>query len=136
MYGNYSASEGQVYDACKAVGLHDKFQSLGDGYQTVIGDGGIRLSGGELQRLAIARVIIQNPKIIFLDGATSSVDSSTEALIQRNLRRLWRGRTIFITAYVLAFTESSSSTDTSSQTPSINSCEGRQYNGVTTWPRR
>lgn len=99
MYANFSATEGQVYDACKAVALHDRFVSLGDGYHTIIGDGGVKLSGGELQRLAIARVIIQNPKIILLDGATSSVDSSTEALIQRNLKRLWRGKTILITSY-------------------------------------
>lgn len=99
MYGNVFATEGQVYDACKAVALHDRFVSLGDGYHTIIGDDGVKLSGGELQRLAIARVMVQNPKIILLDGATSSVDSSTEALIQRNFKRLWRGKTILITSY-------------------------------------
>lgn len=103
IYGNFSATKEQVYDVCKAVDLHDKFESLADGYQTIVGDGGMRLSGGELQRVAIARAMIKDSKIILLDEATNSVDSSTEALIQRNLRKLCKGKTTFIIAYVHAF---------------------------------
>lgn len=103
IYGNFSATKEQVYDVCKAVDLHDKFESLADGYQTIVGDGGMRLSGGELQRIAIARAMIKDSKIILLDEATNSVDSSTEALIQRNLRKLCKGKTTFIIAYVHAF---------------------------------
>lgn len=99
-YGNFSVTKEQVYDVCKAVDLHDKFESLADGYETVVGDGDMRLSGGELQRVAIARAMIKNSKIILLDEPTNSVDSSTEALIQRNLRKLCKGKTTFIIAYV------------------------------------
>lgn len=101
-YGNFSATKEQVHNVCKAVDLHDKFESLADGYQTIVGDGGVRLSGGELQRVAIARAMIKDSKIILLDEATNSVDSSTEALIQRNLRKLCKGKTTFIIAYVHA----------------------------------
>lgn len=99
-YGNFSATKEQVYDVCKALDLHEKFESLADGYQTIVGDGGMRLSGGELQRVAIARAMIKNSKIILLDEPTNSVDSSTEALIQKNLRKLCKGKTTFIIAYV------------------------------------
>ena len=99
-YDNFSVTKEQVYDVCKAMDLHDKFESLADGYETVVGDGDMRLSGGELQRVAIARAMIKNSKIILLDEPTNSVDSSTEALIQRNLRKLCKGKTTFIIAYV------------------------------------
>lgn len=99
--GDFPVPEEQIYDACKAVALHDKFKSLANGYQTMLGEGGVTLSGGELQRLAIARALIHNPKILLLDEAINSVDSSTEILVQRNLRHWRKGRTTFIIAYVM-----------------------------------
>lgn len=102
LYGNTFVSEEQVHGACRAVALHDKFRSLANGYQTIIGDGDVRLSGGELQKLALARVMVKNPKIVLLDEATSSVDSSTEALMQKNFKMFWKGKTVFTIACVIA----------------------------------
>lgn len=100
--GNSFASEEQAYEACKAVALHEKLNLLPRGYQTILGDADTQLSGGELQRLALARVIVKNPKIIILDEATSSVDSNTEALIQRNLKKFCKEKTIIVVAYVIS----------------------------------
>lgn len=107
--GNSLASAGQAYEACKAVALHEKLNSLPRGYQTILGEVYTQLSGGELQRLALARVIVKNPKIIILDEATSSVDSNTEALIQRNLKKFCKDKTIIVVAYVIPFSSYSSS---------------------------
>ena len=101
LYGNPFISEEQVHGACKAVALHDKFRSLANGYQTIIGDGDMRLSGGELQRLGLARVMVKNPKILLLDEATNSVDSRTEALMQKNFKNFCKGKTTFVIAYVI-----------------------------------
>jgi ABC-type transport system involved in Fe-S cluster assembly fused permease/ATPase subunit len=104
-YANPLATDNEVFEACKAVGLHDKFTDPGKfplGYETVVGERGARLSGGQLQRVAIARVLVQNPMIVLLDEATSSVDSETESEILQSFRRLQTGRTTITIAYVVA----------------------------------
>lgn len=97
-YANFEASDDEIFEACKAVALHEKFLSFSDGYQTLVGERGVKLSGGELQRVAIARAIVKNPKLVLLDEATSSVDSETEAQIQKSLGALTRGRTTLVIA--------------------------------------
>ncbi|GAD94718.1 hypothetical protein HCAG_00092 [Paecilomyces variotii No. 5] len=101
-YANPSATDEEIYDACKAVALHDKFLTFPDGYQTLVGERGVKLSGGELQRVAIARAIVRDPNIVLLDEATSSVDSNTEMQIQDSLGRLTAGRTTLIIAHRLS----------------------------------
>lgn len=97
-YANFGASDEEIFEACKAVALHEKFLSFPDGYETLVGERGMKLSGGELQRVAIARAIVKSPKIVLLDEATSSVDSETEARIQESLGALSAGRTTFVIA--------------------------------------
>ncbi|PGH30600.1 hypothetical protein GX50_06638 [[Emmonsia] crescens] len=101
-YARLDATDEEVIEACKAVALHDRILTFTDGYKTKVGERGQKLSGGELQRVAIARVIIQNPKIVLLDEATSSMDSETEAHVQESLHRLSEGRTTFIIAHRLS----------------------------------
>ncbi|KAL1958250.1 hypothetical protein VTO42DRAFT_4758 [Malbranchea cinnamomea] len=101
-YARLDASDDDVIQACKAVALHDKIMSFTDGYDTVVGEFGVKLSGGELQRVAIARAIIKNPQIVVLDEATSSVDSETEAQVQESLRALSEGRTTLVIAHRLS----------------------------------
>ncbi|KAJ9192564.1 hypothetical protein DTO164E3_7530 [Paecilomyces variotii] len=101
-YANPSATDEEIYEACKAVALHDKFLSFPDGYRTLVGERGVKLSGGELQRVAIARVIIRDPSIVLLDEATSSVDSNTEMQIQNSLGKLTAGRTTLVIAHRLS----------------------------------
>ena len=102
LYANLDATEEEVHAACKAVALHDKILSYTKGYSEKVGERGVKLSGGELQRMAIARAILKNPKILLLDEATSSVDSETEALIQTSLKKLCAGRTTFVIAHRLS----------------------------------
>ncbi|EZF69848.1 hypothetical protein H105_07702 [Trichophyton soudanense CBS 452.61] len=97
-YGRLDATDEEVMEACKAVALHDRFMSLTDGYDTLVGERGMRLSGGELQRVAIAQAILKNPRIVLLDEATSSVDSETEAVVQESLKKLTAGRTTLVIA--------------------------------------
>lgn len=101
-YAKLDASEEEVQAACKAVALHDKIMSFTKGYSEKVGERGVKLSGGELQRMAIAQAILKDPKILLLDEATSSVDSETEALIQSSLRKLCAGRTTFVIAHRLS----------------------------------
>ncbi|KAF3491516.1 uncharacterized protein GIQ15_01033 [Arthroderma uncinatum] len=101
-YGRLDATDEEVMEACKAVALHDRFMSLTDGYDTLVGERGMRLSGGELQRVAIAQTILKDPKIVLLDEATSSVDSETEALVQESLQTLTAGRTTLVIAHRLS----------------------------------
>jgi ABC-type transport system involved in Fe-S cluster assembly fused permease/ATPase subunit len=101
-YAKLDATEEEVQAACKAVALHDKIVSFTKGYSEKVGERGVKLSGGELQRMAIARAILKDPKILLLDEATSSVDSETEALIQTSLKRLCAGRTTFVIAHRLS----------------------------------
>ncbi|ERF75567.1 hypothetical protein EPUS_09163 [Endocarpon pusillum Z07020] len=101
-YAKLDASEEEVQAACKAVALHEKIMSFTKGYSEKVGERGVKLSGGELQRIAIARAILKNPKILLLDEATSSVDSETETIIQDSLKKLCAGRTTFVVAHRLS----------------------------------
>ena len=99
-YARITASDKEVYEACKAAAIHEKIMSFPDGYNSKVGDRGVKLSGGEKQRVAIARAILKQPQIILLDEATSAVDTETEQLIQEGFKTLCNGRTTFIVAYV------------------------------------
>ncbi|OCL06197.1 putative ABC transporter, partial [Glonium stellatum] len=101
-YARLGASDDEVHEACKAASIHDKILTFPDGYKTKVGERGVKLSGGELQRVSIARVFLKNPQIVLLDEATSAVDSSTEAQIQESFKKLSAGRTTFIIAHRLS----------------------------------
>ncbi len=102
LYAYPDATSEQMVAAARAANIHDFIASLPDGYDTVVGERGYRLSGGERQRMAIARVILKNPRILVLDEATSSLDSLSEALIQEALGRVMEGRTSFVIAHRLS----------------------------------
>src|SRR6056300_10926 len=101
-YGNTMASEEQVISAAKNADIHDFITSLPDGYQTIVGERGLKLSGGEKQRVAIARTILKNPKIFFFDEATSALDTSTEKEIQKNFENISKNKTTLIIAHRLS----------------------------------
>ena len=101
-YARQSATDEEVYAACKAASIHEKIMSFPDGYETKVGERGLRLSGGEKQRVAIARTIIKNPRIILLDEATAALDTETEEHIQEELKTLATGRTMLIIAHRLS----------------------------------
>lgn len=101
-YGRPDASHQEVHDAVAAAQLGDLVASLPAGLETIVGERGYRLSGGEKQRVAIARAILQNPRVLWLDEATSSLDSHAERLIQEALTRLFRGRTVVAIAHRLS----------------------------------
>jgi ABC-type transport system involved in Fe-S cluster assembly fused permease/ATPase subunit len=101
-YANQHATDEEVYEACKAASIHDKIMSFPDGYNTKVGERGLRLSGGEKQRVAIARTILKNPRIILLDEATAALDTETEEHIQGALSTLSRGRTMLVIAHRLS----------------------------------
>lgn len=102
LYGRPDARHEQLVDAAKAAQIHGTIAALPDGYDTVVGEHGYKLSGGERQRLAIARVILADPKVLLLDEATSSLDSLSEHLIQEALARLREGRTTIAIAHRLS----------------------------------
>ncbi len=102
LYANPNASDEQMIAAAKAANIHEFIMDLDDGYDTVVGERGYRLSGGERQRIAIARVILKDPRILVLDEATSSLDSLSEALIQEALQRVMKGRTSLVIAHRLS----------------------------------
>lgn len=102
MYGYQNASEEELINAAKAANAHDFITKLADGYDTYIGERGVKLSGGQKQRLSIARMFLKNPTILILDEATSSLDNETEAIIQDSIERLTKNRTTFIIAHRLA----------------------------------
>lgn len=102
IYGRLSATDEEVYKAAKSANIHDYIMSLPQGYDTPIGERGVRLSGGQKQRLSIARVFLKNPKILILDEATSALDNTTEILIQKALDSLCKGRTTFVVAHRLS----------------------------------
>ncbi|KAH0594890.1 hypothetical protein MHUMG1_07187 [Metarhizium humberi] len=101
-YANPSATEEDVHAACRAASIHDRIMSFPDKYNTQVGERGLRLSGGEKQRVAIARTILKNPKIIMLDEATSALDTHTEQEIQDNVWNIGEGRTLLIIAHRLS----------------------------------
>lgn len=102
LYARPDASDADMVAAAKAANIHDFIVSLPDGYDTVVGERGYRLSGGERQRIAIARVILKDPRILVLDEATSHLDSLSEALIQEALHRVMQGRTSLVIAHRLS----------------------------------
>ncbi len=102
LYGKPDASMEELEEATKAANIHKFIQSLPDGYSAQVGERGVKVSGGEKQRLAIARVLLKNPPILIFDEATSSLDSHTERLVQEALERLMEGRTTFIIAHRLS----------------------------------
>ncbi|MBU8565057.1 ABC transporter ATP-binding protein/permease [Virgibacillus pantothenticus] len=101
-YGNPDVSDEQVIDAAKRAQAHEFIMKMPDGYQTLLGERGMGLSGGQKQCIAIARAICINPKILILDDATSAVDMETEFRIQKALREVMKGRTSFIIAHRIA----------------------------------
>ena len=101
-YGHPEASLEQIVAAAKAANAHDFTMDMADGYDTLVGERGTRVSGGERQRLSIARAILRDPRILILDEATSNVDTQTEAQIQEALERLVKGRTTFAIAHRLS----------------------------------
>ena len=101
-YGRPSATDAEVEEAARNANIHDYILSLPQGYDTEIGERGVRLSGGQKQRLSIARVFLKDPSILILDEATSALDNTTEILIQRALDRLCRGRTTIVVAHRLS----------------------------------
>jgi ATP-binding cassette subfamily B protein len=101
-YGKLDATDGEIIEAAKRANIHDYIMSLPDGYETKIGERGVRLSGGQKQRLSIARVFLKNPPILILDEATSALDNTTEILIQQALDELCRGRTTLVVAHRLS----------------------------------
>ena len=97
-YARPGCTDEEVYEACRAASIHDKIMGFSKQYDTKVGERGLRLSGGEKQRVAIARTILKNPKIIMLDEATSALDSQTEQRIQRGVLNVGQGRTVLIIA--------------------------------------
>jgi ATP-binding cassette subfamily B protein len=102
LYGRPDATQAEVEAAAKAAFIHDRIMEMPDGYDTLVGERGYRMSGGEKQRLAIARVVLKDPRILILDEATSSLDTTSERLVQEALRPLMRGRTTIAIAHRLS----------------------------------
>ena len=101
-YGREGATQAEIEDAARGAAIHDFILSLPDGYDSKVGERGLKLSGGEKQRVAIARTLLKDPPILILDEATSALDSRTEAAIQETLRRIERGRTSIVIAHRLS----------------------------------
>ncbi|MDD2695540.1 MAG: ABC transporter ATP-binding protein, partial [Anaerolineales bacterium] len=102
VYANLEASQKQIEEATRAANIYDFIMGLPDGFDTVVGERGYRLSGGEKQRIALARVILKDPRILILDEATSHLDSESESLIQEALKRVMAGRTSIVIAHRLS----------------------------------
>jgi len=101
VYGNPTATRQQVEDAAKAAGAHEFITELADGYDTYVGEHGVKLSGGQKQRISIARVFLKNPPILILDEATSALDNESELIVQKSLEKLSVDRTTFTIAHRL-----------------------------------
>jgi ATP-binding cassette subfamily B protein len=102
LYARLDASQAELESACRTANIHTFISELPEGYDTIVGERGYRLSGGEKQRLALARVILKNPAILVLDEATSHLDSESEALIQEALKKVMAGRTSIVIAHRLS----------------------------------
>ncbi|QVQ29045.1 ABCB family ABC transporter ATP-binding protein/permease [Achromobacter deleyi] len=101
-YGRPGATDGEIQAAARLAHIHDLIMTMPDGYQTMVGERGLKLSGGEKQRVAIARTILKNPAIFLFDEATSALDTHTESEIQANLREVSQGRSTLIIAHRLS----------------------------------
>ena len=101
IYGRPDATREEVIEAAKAAGAHEFITQLKDGYDTYVGERGLKLSGGQKQRISIARLFLKNPPILILDEATSALDNESELLVQKSLKRLSEGRTTFTIAHRL-----------------------------------
>jgi ABC-type transport system involved in Fe-S cluster assembly fused permease/ATPase subunit len=101
-YGRDGASQEEIVEAAKAAKIHDFVMGLPDGYQTTVGERGLKLSGGEKQRVGIARTLLKNPPILLLDEATSALDTETERDIQESLRQMGQGRSVITIAHRLS----------------------------------
>jgi ATP-binding cassette subfamily B protein len=102
LYGRPEATDDELIAAARAANIHDRIAELPEGYDTVVGERGYKLSGGEKQRLAIARVVLKDPRILILDEATSSLDTTSERLVQAALEPLMKGRTTIAIAHRLS----------------------------------
>jgi ATP-binding cassette subfamily B protein len=101
-YGNPDATDEQLEAAARAAFIHERIMELPEGYETVVGERGYKMSGGEKQRLAIARAILKDPRVLILDEATSSLDTTSERLVQEALKPLMQGRTTIAIAHRLS----------------------------------
>lgn len=102
LYGKPDATYDEVIEAAKLAGADEFIRELDDGYQTYVGERGVKLSGGQKQRISIARVFLKNPPVLILDEATSALDNESERLVQQSLERLSKGRTVFTIAHRLS----------------------------------
>ena len=102
VYGTFDATDEEVEDAARAARAHEFITNLPEGYETTVGERGVKLSGGQRQRLSIARTILKDPEILLLDEATSHVDTETEALIQHSLDAFAADKTTFAIAHRLS----------------------------------
>jgi ATP-binding cassette subfamily B protein len=101
-YGRTDATDAEVIEAARAAHIHDFIETLPAGYGTMVGERGLKLSGGEKQRVAIARALLKNPRILIFDEATSALDSRAEKAIQAELERIAQGRTTLVIAHRLS----------------------------------
>jgi ATP-binding cassette subfamily B protein len=102
LYARPEATDAELVEACRAARIHDLISSLPEGYDTVVGERGYRLSGGEKQRVALARVFLKDPAVVILDEATAHLDSETESLVQQALAAALAGRTSIVIAHRLS----------------------------------
>src|SRR5205807_2905373 len=101
-FGKPDATQAEIEAACRLANIHAFIASLPEGYETVVGERGVKMSGGEKQRVAIARAIVRDPKILVFDEATSNLDSHSEKLIQDSLDKLAAGRTTLVISHRLS----------------------------------